>query len=229
MSRIRVFIIHENRSMVSLIAATLNKAAAIRVVDQATSVLEAQARLGRDTCDVAVISATLPDEGAPKLTKMIRQDCAASRVLVTGLPDDPQEIVRYIAAGAAGYTLARESITTWPEHVYAVYEGRAMASPGVVAAMMMRLATLSRLTARFDPKSAAYGNLTERECQILNLLAHGYSNQMIAEQLVIGLGTVKNHVHSILKKLNLRSRKDTAVYLAFVQGQPRAAQADMLL
>jgi len=87
----------------------------------------------------------------------------------------------------------------------------------------LHLNTLSRLTTRFEAKPALYAHLTERESEILPLLAEGHSNEAIAERLVIGVGTVKNHVHNVLKKLKLRSRKDANTYISFVQRRPYAA------
>jgi two-component system response regulator NreC len=231
MERIRVTIVHENSAMAGVAAAALGKGTNIRIVDHATSVLEAQARLGKGTCDVVLISGTLPAEPVMKLVKTIRQNYTPTKVIVLGLEDDPQAILRYIAAGASGYTVANEPITAALDQIHAVHNGQAKVSPAVAASMMTHVAKLSRLTARFEPKRTAYVSLTKRESEILDLLAQGYPNQVIADRLIIEVGTVKNHVHSILKKLNLRSRKDVATYMSFVQGRPQvdAAQSPMLM
>jgi two-component system nitrate/nitrite response regulator NarL len=60
-------------------------------------------------------------------------------------------------------------------------------------------------------------NLTTRELEVLELIGKGFTNQLIAENLVIEIGTVKNHVHSILEKLNVRTRDEAAAYLAFIK------------
>lgn len=221
MERIRVTIVHENSALANVAAAALSKGTTIRIVDYATSVLEAQARLGKGTCDVVLLSGTLPVEPAMKLIKTVRQDYAPTKVIVMGVEDDPQAILHYIAAGASGYTVADEPISAAVDQIYAVHNGKAKVSPAVAASMMTHVAKLSRLTARFEPKRTAYVSLTKRESEILDLLAQGCPNQVIADRLIIEVGTVKNHVHSILKKLNLRSRKDVATYMSFVQGHPQ--------
>lgn len=228
MERIRVFIVHENAAMAGIAATTLSKGTNIRVVDHATSVLEAQARLGKGVCDVVLFSAGLPVEPAMKLLKRIRQEFAPCKVIVLGVQDDPQVILRYIAAGASGYTAENEPLAASIDQIYAVHNGQAKVSPAVAASLMTHVAKLSRLTARFEPKRTAYVSLTKREAEILDLLAQGCPNQEIADRLIIEVGTVKNHVHSILKKLNLRSRKDVATYMAFIQGHPQANHQAMM-
>ncbi len=225
MNRTRIFIVNDNQALSSQAAALLNKETSFRVINLMSSMNETLARVSADNCDVILVSATLPDNGALKLIKRLRQLEVTAKVIVTGLPNSPQEILAYIAAGAAGYVLAQEGIQRWGKHVEAVCKGKPLVSPTITAAMMLHLNKLSRLTARFEPKSTLYANLTERECEILKFLAEGHSNQLIANRLIIGVGTVKNHVHNVLKKLNLRSRKDAATYLSFVQGQAQAPQA----
>ncbi|MBX3011444.1 MAG: response regulator transcription factor [Caldilineaceae bacterium] len=224
MQRTRIFIVHENQALVSQAAGLLNKEADLRVINMMSSATEALSRLSADNCDVILVSAALPEEGALKLIKRLRQQAGSAKVIVVGLSNNPQQILAYIAAGAAGYALAQEGVQRWVAHIQAVCKGKPMVSPAVTAAMMMHLNKLSRLTARFEPKSTLYANLTERECEILKFLAEGYSNQLIADHLIIGVGTVKNHVHNVLKKLNLRSRKDAATYLTFIQGKAPEVQ-----
>lgn len=228
MNRTRIFIVHENQALTSQAAGLLNKEANLRVINLMSSMNEAISRISTDNCDVILVSATLPENGALKLIKRLRQETVPAKILVTGLPNDPQQILNSIAAGAAGYVLAQEGIQSWAKHIEAVCKGKPLVSPSVTAAMMLHLNRLSRLTARFEPKSTLYANLTERECEILKFLAQGHSNQTIADQLIIGVGTVKNHVHNVLKKLNLRSRKDAATYLSFIQGRTQAGQASYL-
>ena len=228
MNRTRIFIVHENQALTSQAAGLLNKEVNLRVINLMSSMNEAISRISSDNCDVILVSATLPDNGALKLIKRLRQEAVPAKILVTGLPNDPQQILNFIAAGAAGYVLAQEGVQSWVKHIEAVCKGKPLVSPTVTAAMMLHLNRLSRLTARFEPKSTLYANLTERECEILKFLAEGHSNQMIADELIIGVGTVKNHVHNVLKKLNLRSRKDAATYLSFVQGRTPQTQAAYL-
>mgnify|MGYP000602932372 CR=1 FL=1 len=228
MNRTRIFIVNENQALASQAAGLLNKDLNFRVINMMNSMNEALARISADNCDVILVSANLTDDSALKLIKRLRQLAIPTKVIVTGLSNSAQGILAYIAAGAAGYVLAQEGMQRWGKHIEAVCKGKPLVSPTVTAAMMLHLNKLSRLTARFEPKSTLYANLTERECEILKFLAEGHSNQLIADRLIIGVGTVKNHVHNVLKKLNLRSRKDAATYLSFVQGKVQTPQARYL-
>lgn len=224
MSRTRIFIVHENPTVASQAATYLNNEPHLHVMDLMSSPNEALAYIGNGNCDFVLVSATLAKNGAMQLIKGLRQQCNQVKVIVTGLQNDPKEILAYIAAGAVGYILKKEGVQGWTNHIHTVRNGKPIVSPAVAAAMMMHLNTLSRLTTRFEPKATLYANLTNRECEILQLLAEGVSNETIALRLLIGIGTVKNHVHNVLKKLKLRSRKDAAAYHSFVQVQPTVAQ-----
>lgn len=225
MTRTRIFIVHENSILAGQAARLLNNEPHLHVMDLITSVHDALAYIGNGNCDFVLVSASLPKNGAIQLIKCLRQHCTHVKVIVTGLHDDPKQILPCIAAGAVGYILKREGIGAWANHIQTVRDGKPLVSPSVTAAMMMHVNTLSRLTTRFEPKATLYANLTSRECQVLELLAEGNSNELIAERLLIGVGTVKNHVHNVLKKLKLRSRKDVGTYLSFVQRRANTTQA----
>lgn len=216
MSRTRIFIVHENNALAGQAARVLNNEAQLHVMDLMSSAHGALAYIGNGNCDFVFVSASLPRNGALQLIKRLRQQNSNTKVIVTGLSDNLKQILSYIAAGAVGYVLGKEGVQAWVNHIHAIRNGKPIVSPNVTAALMIHLRTLSRLTTRFEPKAALYANLTGREREILGLLAKGHSNDRIAKRLVIGIGTVKNHVHSVLKKLKLRSRKDAGVYLSFI-------------
>lgn len=222
MLRTRIFIVHENQALAGQATAAFAHDPNVRVMDMLETTGAAIAYIGENNCDVVLLSATLPQEGALTVTKTLRQRGVQAKVIVTGLINDTREIIRYIAAGAAGYALRREGIDAWVRQVYAVRTGKALIAADVAAALMNHLAKLSRLTTRFEPKPRLYANLTEREVEVLHLMAEAYSNQEIAAKLIVSVGTVKNHVHSVLKKLSLRSRKETVTYLSFIQGSTQA-------
>ncbi len=163
MNRTRIFIVNENQALISQAAGLLNKEENFRVINLMNSTNEALARISADNCDVVLASATLPDSGALKLIKRLRQLGIPAKVVVTGLSNVSQDILAYIAAGAAGYVLAQEGVQRWGQHVEAVCKGKPLVSPAVANAMMLHLNKLSRLTARFEPKTTLYANLTERE------------------------------------------------------------------
>lgn len=218
MTRTRIFIVHENQTVAGQVMASLSQEAEFYVADLLSTPNEALAYIGKDNCDVVLVSARLVNDGALKLLKGLRQRALKAKVLITGLSDNTQQVIRYIAAGAAGYILEKEHVQQWVRHIHAIQSGKALISPAVTAAIMEHLNHLSRLTTRFEPQTNLFASLTQREIEILQMLAVGSSNQIIADRLIISVGTVKNHVHSVLKKLKLRSRKEAATYLTMVNG-----------
>ena len=143
--------------------------------------------------------------------------------MVMGVADTEPVIMGYINAGAFGYVLRDDSIHELLANIRAASEDKAIVTPALAARLISRIAELSDKLSEVGIDPTDYEELTPREREILTLIGDGLTNQEIADRLVIELGTVKNHVHSILEKLNVNSRKDAALYLSLVEdGKPDA-------
>mgnify|MGYP001422110189 CR=1 FL=1 len=207
---IRLLIVHEARVFCKVITAALRQESDIQVVGSATTENETLRQLA--LCDMALICATLPDDGALSLIRGIRKSDTEVKVLVMGLPQSQEAILQYIEAGADGYILQDDSMRELLKNIRSVHRGEALASPQVIAALMARVARLAELQAEFGPDVDKLTALTPREREVLALLGEGYSNQEISEQLTIELGTVKNHVHNVLQKLGINNRWEATSY-----------------
>jgi DNA-binding NarL/FixJ family response regulator len=133
--------------------------------------------------------------------------------------------LKYVEAGAAGYILQDESVETMVHKLQAAKEEKALVSPSVAAIMMERLTHLANLDLPLnymESRDSLIDELTTREEEVLGLVAEGCTNKEIANELVIECGTVKNHVHSILKKLEVNSRYEAA---SIFQTQQRPSPA----
>lgn len=141
-----------------------------------------------------------------------------ARVIVLGISeDDEAEIVTCAELGVAGYHLLTDSFDDLMLLVRRVSDGESLCSPRISAILLRRLSTLAAKR-RPEVKELA---LTSREDQILRLLDLGLSNKQIADQLCIAIHTVKNHVHSVLTKLDVRSRAEAvARYRTMAQPGP---------
>jgi DNA-binding NarL/FixJ family response regulator len=164
-----------------------------------------------------LINTTLPENGALSLVRAVRDSDLDVKVLIMGVPDAEAVIMTYINAGAFGYILREDSPQELLVNIRAAYNDKALVTPAVAAKLISRIAELNDKLAEVGVDPTDYQELTPRERETLVLIGEGLTNQEIADELVIELGTVKNHVHSILDKLNVNSRKDAAVYLSMLE------------
>ncbi len=211
---IRLLLVNEIRLMGNVIAAALEDESGVEVVGTVTGAQEALSRAPQ--CDVVLVSTRLPNDDSLTLIQTLTQAHPEIKVLALGLAETEQEILRYVEAGAAGYVLKDDSVDELLKNVRAAHQGKALASPEITAVLMSRLNELSQV---FDEAVAVpeASELTPREREVLGLIARDLSNQEIADRLFIEVGTVKNHVHSILKKLNVNSRQDAAAFWTLIQ------------
>jgi len=203
--------------MCNVIASALEDEPDIDIVGCATTIEEALQIIQENKVDVALVSTQFPDQGAIKLTQSIIEIKPSTKVLALGLTENRERVLRYVEAGAIGYVLRDDSLDDLINTIRAAQSGEAYVSPEIAAAMMERITELAHLFADVEHSVAESSGLTPREIEVLDLIGQGLTNQEIAEQLFIEVGTVKNHVHSILDKLNVNTRGEAAAFLAFLE------------
>jgi DNA-binding NarL/FixJ family response regulator len=214
---VRILIVHPTRLVCSLFASVINERPGMEVVAQATTVKEALVQAQNSSCNIILVSANLEDNGALTLTQKIALDHPEIKVLVVGLPESKYVILQYVMAGAAGYVLQDVTVDSLLQNIVAAEEDKALVSPSMAAALIDHVAELAHISSRSYLHPQFYSELTTREVEVLELIDEGFTNKEIADKLVIEVGTVKNHVHNILKKLDVTSRKDAAAYLPFIE------------
>jgi two-component system, NarL family, nitrate/nitrite response regulator NarL len=215
--QINLLLVNETRLMGNVIAAALEDEPDIHVIACVTHMDDAMKIVQEKDVDVALVSTRLPDQDALKLTSAITELTPSTKVLALGLTEEKQRVLRYVEAGAIGYVLKDDSLEDLIETVRAAQEGKVFVSPQIAAALMERLSNLAHMFSGIENSISDTAALTSRELEVLQLIGAGLTNQRIAEQLVIEVGTVKNHVHNILDKLNVGSRGEAAAYLAFIK------------
>ena len=215
-SPIRILLVNEIKLMGNVIAAALEDEVDLRVVDCVTSMEDALQVVQETEIDVALVSTRLPDQGALELTRAMTEVVPDTKVLALGLTEEKKRILRYVEAGATGFILKDDSLDELVNNVRAAAEDKAFVSPKIAAAMMERLTDLAQMFSNVENSMTDEAGLTARELEVLELIGEGLTNQQISEQLVIEVGTVKNHVHNILDKLNVSSRGEAAAFLAFI-------------
>jgi DNA-binding NarL/FixJ family response regulator len=179
----------------------------IRVIGEASTGADAIALAVRARPDVVVMDLNLPRLSGIDATRELLAVAPAARVLVLTVASDERTVLDALIAGACGYLLKDATIEEIAAGVRAAAAGEAFVSPRVGHHV------LGRLRGQAGPRDGAdEAKLSERELDILRLVAEGCDNDQIAERLFLSPRTVKNHVSSILAKLDMDNRVQAAVY-----------------
>ena len=214
---IRILVVHPTRLVGSLYASVFDDRPNMEVVGLVSTVKEALEQIEHDDCNIVLASATLADNGALSLTEQISRHHPEIKVLVVGLPESKSAILQYVMAGASGYVLQDVTVDVLIRNVKAIQEDKALVSPSMAAAFMEYISELAHISAGPYVRPNVYSELTPRELEVLELIHEGLTNQEIADRLYIEVGTVKNHVHNILKKLDVANREEAAAHLPFIK------------
>ncbi|MCT4357584.1 response regulator transcription factor [Streptomyces sp. Je 1-79] len=193
----------------------------LTVVGQAVDGEDAVAKAAELAPDVVLMDIRMPGIGGIEATRRITGPADATvKVLVLTTFDLDEYVYEALRAGASGFLLKDASADELAHAVRVVAGGEALLAPNVTKRL---IAEFSRLSAGPRPPHLdRVGGLTERETEVLSLIAHGLSNAEIASRLVVAEQTVKTHVSRILIKLGLRDRTQAAVY-AYDTGLVRPA------
>lgn len=215
---IRVLLVNEFQLIGNIITEVLEDESDIEVIGCVTSPESALTTVANDDVDMVLVSTRLPDNGALKLTSAMTDIDSSLKVLALGVSEKKERVLQFVEAGASGYVRQDDSVDDLIKAIRAAHKDQAEVSPKVAAALMARVSELTDLLTMVESgMPETLSDLTPRELEILELVAKGYSNQKIADQLYIEVGTVKNHVHSILNKLDVSTRDDAAAYLAIIK------------
>jgi len=214
---IRVLVVHEHRLVGDLIATVLQDKAGITISGYAATVEAALDFLDTCHCDVVLASVTLPENAALRLARIVNNRSYTAKVLVTDMINSKAAILHCIEEGAAGYVYENESLTNLAEKIWALAKDEFPVPPPIAAGLIARINELKRMSDaesihQLTNRRSQCEELTAREREVLNLMALGSSNQEIAEALVIEVGTVKNHVHNIFRKLDIQSREHATFF-----------------
>jgi two-component system, NarL family, nitrate/nitrite response regulator NarL len=200
---IRVFIVARIRLYREGLAALLPRRDEITLVGTAESWAACADELRALEPDVVLVDMAVAD-GSSAIREIVNGTDGV-KVVALAVSESEQEVVAYAEAGVSGYVTRGESIDDLVAAVESAACGQVTCSPRVAAALLRRVTALS------NPSPVETDSrLTRREAEVAALLDNGLSNKEIAHRLCIELATVKNHVHSILEKLELHSRFEVA-------------------
>lgn len=181
----------------------------VQVVGEAASGAEAVQIVRELAPDVVVMDLNMPGMGGIDATRHITSIAPLTRVVMLTISDQDSDVMDAIFAGACGYLLKDSSIQDLMAGIQAASRGESLISPAIAARLLQRVRATST-----QPEIARTirAELSEREIEVLKLIANGKDNAVIAGELHISPKTVKNHISNILMKLQIDNRIQAAVY-----------------
>ncbi|MGW7687733.1 response regulator [Streptomyces asiaticus] len=209
---IRVLIADDQMMVRQGFTVLLNAEPDIEVVGQAVDGADAIAQVAGLAPDVVLMDIRMPGVGGIEATRRLTEPAGATvKILVLTTFDLDEYVYEALRAGASGFLLKDASADELAHAVRVVAAGDALLAPNITKRL---IGEFSRVTAAAPrgPLRARVGDLTERETEVLTLIAQGLSNAEIAARLVVAEQTVKTHVSRILFKLGLRDRTQAAVF-----------------
>jgi len=181
----------------------------VQVVGEASTGAEAVRAVREIAPDVVVMDLNMPGMGGVEATRHIAAIAPLTRVVVLTISDEDTDVLDAIMAGACGYLLKDSSITELLAGIEAASKGESLISPGIAAKVLQRIRATS---AQPEIADTIKSELSDREIEVLKLIANGKDNALIAAELHISPKTVKNHISNILMKLQIDNRIQAAVY-----------------
>lgn len=211
MNPIRVLLVDDQRLFRDGLSTLLSVRPEIEVIGEAANGLEALERVARLKPQVVLMDLKMPILNGVEAIRRLRGAHPEVRTVALTTFDDDEDIFEALRAGALGYLLKDVSADTLVEAVHAAARGESYLQPSIARKVVAEFTRLVEVEAPTLLAEAPVETLSERELQILRLLAVGSSNKEIARALNLAEGTVKNHVTNILGKLGVRDRTQAAL------------------
>ncbi|MGW0366492.1 response regulator [Streptomyces sp. NPDC002990] len=207
---IQVLIVDDQMMVREGFSVLLNAMDGIEVAGEAVDGRQAIAQVAALRPDVVLMDIRMPVMNGLEATREIVAADTDAKVLVLTTFDLDEYVYQALRAGASGFLLKDASARQLADGVRVVAAGEALLAPSVTKRLIVEFSKLSEAPRLADPARA--GELTERETEVLVLIAQGLSNAEIAHRLIIAESTIKTHVSRILVKLGLRDRTQAAVF-----------------
>jgi len=181
----------------------------LQVVGEAGTAAEAVRAVERLHPDVVLMDIRIPGEGGIEATRQIMERFPRTKVVMLTSYADDKLLVRAIRAGAVGYVLKQVGNEELLRAIAAAARGEALLDPSTTARLLTRVRELDR-----QAEMSAFHDLSQRELQVLTLVAQGKTNGQVARELYLSENTVRNYLATIMKKLDLSNRAELAAYAA---------------
>jgi two-component system, NarL family, response regulator LiaR len=204
--RIRVLIADDHKVVRDGLRVFLASSPQMEVIGEARDGQEVVAQAAALHPEIILMDLLMPVMDGIEATRLICRDDPASRVIVLTSSAEDEKIIAAVRAGAVGYLMKDSTPQELHGAILDVQQGGSVLPPRIAAKVIQELKRSD------DQPPAQEHPLTEREKEILSLVAHGESNQEIADRLSISVWTVRSHLTSILAKLNLENRTQATLF-----------------
>ncbi|HSD85763.1 MAG TPA: protein kinase, partial [Anaerolineae bacterium] len=205
-ARIKVLLVDDHAVVRQGLRTFLELQDDMQIVGEAANGMEAIEQAQRVQPDIVLLDLAMPKLGGVEATPSIIAACPQARVIILTSFGEDDQVIPAIRAGAQGYLLKDIPPHDLVQAVREAYQGKAQLHPDVARKLMSAVAAPPAAPPSPEP------DLTERELEVLRLIAQGLNNQQIAQQLTISEKTVKTHVSNILGKLHVDDRTQAAIY-----------------
>ncbi len=208
MNRVRVLLVDDHPLFRRGVRWALESHPTIEVVGEAGDGVEGTALAESMAPDVVLLDVRMPRRSGIEACVDIKQAVPSAKILMLTVSDEEADLYEAVKSGASGYLLKDSSIDEVAQAVRVVADGQSLISPSMAIKLLDEFKQMSRT----DRQQVPSPRLTDRELEVLKLVAQGLNNREIAKRLFISENTVKNHVRNILEKLQLHSRMEAVMY-----------------
>src|SRR5215471_8265060 len=183
----------------------------IELVGEAGDGEEAVRVAGESLPDVVLMDIRMPRSSGIEACRALKDVAPSAKIVMLTISDEEEDLFDAIRAGASGYLLKDIPLDEVAGAVRAVHGGQSLINPSMAAKLLTEFAAMARRDEEEPPQRVPAPRLTEREIEVLRLVARGMNNRDIAKELFISENTVKNHVRNILEKLQIHSRMEAVM------------------
>jgi DNA-binding NarL/FixJ family response regulator len=180
----------------------------IEVVGEASDGVAATELAATAVPDIILMDVRMPKRSGIEACVAIKDVAPTARIIMLTVSDEEADLYDAVKNGASGYLLKDSSIDEVAQAIRVVADGQSLISPSMAIKLLDEFKQMSRT----DRQQVPTPRLTDRELEVLKLVAQGLNNREIAKRLFISENTVKNHVRNILEKLQLHSRMEAVMY-----------------